>query len=73
MVGWVVESLTAHLVGRHVTVWVEDADDVGGRLDVVTSEGIRIVSDSGEMAVPWSRVVAIVQMHDNGSDQPGGQ
>ena len=73
VVGCLVENLTAHLVGRRVTVWVEDADDVGGRLDVVTSEGIRIVSDSGEMAVPWSRVVAIVQMHDDGSDRSGGQ
>ena len=71
VVGCVVENLTAHLVGRRVTVWVEDADDVGGTLDVVTSEGIRIVSDSGQMAVPWGRVVAIVQMDDD-DRQPGG-
>ena len=72
VVGCLVENLTAHLVGRRVTVWVEDADDVGGTLDVVTSEGIRLVSDSGQMAVPWGRVVAIVQIDDD-DHQSGGQ
>ena len=73
VVGCAVENLTAPMAGRRVFVWIEDADDIGGTLDTVTSEGIRIVADSGTMVVPWSRVVAIVEMHDDGRDEPGGQ
>lgn len=72
MVGHAVETLTRPLVGRRVIVWIEDADDVGGTLDTITSEGIRIVGDSGTMAIPWGRIVAVVEMSDAGG-QPGGQ